>query len=62
MAIDEHPNITTGRRRKKLVRIFGEDGTKAIRSGVMKTADTLKGVASRLDHWLESNRYGTEWR
>lgn len=60
--MSEHPNITARRNRYKLVRVFGERGTIVLRKGVMRVADTCTKIAERLNKWLESNRYGAEWR
>ena len=58
----EHPNLVSARNRKKLIRLFGKRGTELIRKGAMFTADALISTAENIERWLQSNRYGTEWR
>lgn len=60
--MNEHPNISAGRKRKHLVKLFGENGAYRLRKAVMYTADTAERVSKVLNRWLETNRYGTEYR
>jgi hypothetical protein len=62
MSASDHPNITTVRRRKRLVFFFGERPTRVLRLGVMCVADLLDLIAKRLNQWLADSRYGTESR
>ena len=58
----QHPNILAEKKRKNLETIFSKQGVYAIRSATMIIADGCTNLAKYLNKWLESNRYGTEWR